>query len=106
MRKLSTLFLGVLFAGQTFTVYAGQIPNASETKQGEIWRHEQTSGIDELVTPENGVYSICAYAADDDDYDSQLYIIIADELIEPGTRVDVRFEYRKDGEGKVKFNAW
>lgn len=106
MRKLAALFLGVLFAGQTFTVYAGEIPNASETKTGEIWRVEAATDITELLTPENGVYGIRTYSVDQSDWDSQFFIVIADEIIEPGTNVYVRFEYRKDGEGKVQFNAF
>ena len=105
MRKLSTLFLGVLFAGQTFNVCANDIPNASETKQGEIWRHEETSGINELLNPENGVYGIHTYAEDQNAWDSQFYIIFADEPIRSGTPISVHFEYRKDGEGDVSFNA-
>lgn len=105
MRKLSTLFLGLLFAGQTFTVCASDIPNASETKQGEIWRHEETSGINELLEPENGVYGIHTYAEDQNAWDSQFYIIFADEMLNPGTPISVHFEYRKDGEGDVSFNA-
>ena len=105
MRKLSTLFLGVLFAGQTFNVCASDIPNASETKQGEIWRHEETSGINELLNPENGVYGIHTYAEDQNAWDSQFYIIFADEPIRSGTPISVHFEYRKDGEGDVSFNA-
>ena len=105
MRKLSTLFLGLLFAGQTFTVYASEIPNASETKKGEIWRHEETSGINELLEPENGVYGIHTYAEDQNAWDSQFYIIFADEMLNPGTPISVHFEYRKDGEGDVSFNA-
>ena len=106
MRKITTLLLGVLFAGQTFTVYAGEIPNASETKTGEIWRVETATDITQLLTPANGVYGIHTYAVDQSDWDSQFFIVIADEVLEPGTPIRVMFDYRKDGEGKVQFNAY
>ena len=106
MRKLVTLFLGVLFAGQTFTVSAGDIPNAWETKTGEIWRVETATDITELLDPENGVYGIHTYSVDQNYWDSQFFIVIADEIIEPGTPVSLQFEYRKVGEGKVQFSAY
>ncbi|MBO7595272.1 MAG: hypothetical protein J6T12_09900, partial [Salinivirgaceae bacterium] len=106
MRKIATLLLSVLFAGQTFTVSAGDIPNAWETKTGEIWRVETATGITELLDPENGVYGIHTYSVDQNYWDSQFFIVIADEIIEPGTHVRVMFDYRKDGEGKVQFSAY
>ena len=87
------------------TVNAEDIPNAADQKTGAIWRHETASGINELLEPENGVYGIHTFNVDANDWDSQFFIVIADANLAAGTPVDIKFDYRKDGDGAVKFNA-
>ena len=91
--------------GTTVNAFAADIPGAAEAKTGDIGRHETASGVNEWVTPENGVYGIHTFAADQNDWDSQFFIVIADQILDPGTPVSISFEYRKDGDGAVSFNA-
>ncbi|MBO4602674.1 MAG: leucine-rich repeat domain-containing protein, partial [Salinivirgaceae bacterium] len=88
------------------TVAKAEIDNPSGAKKGEIYRWESNNieYYEQLCEPENGVYGLFAFASDEHDWDSEFFIVIADELVPPGTKIDVKFEYRKrEGSGVVKF---
>ena len=102
---LKSMLAGAVMFGLATSAFAGDIPGAKDAKKGDIGRHEATSDVNEWLTPENGVYGLHTFAADANDWDSQFFIVIADALIPTGTTVEVKFEYKKDGEGAVKFNA-
>ncbi len=98
-------FLFLLIAMMTAIATYADTPNPTQAKVGQIWRHETTSGVDELLNPENGVYGLHTFAEDLNSWDSQFLIVIADELIPAGTLVSIYFEYRNGGDGTIIFNA-
>ena len=102
---LKSMLAGAVMFGLATSAFAGDIPGAKDAKKGDIGRHESTSDVNEWLTPENGVYGLHTFAADANDWDSQFFIVIADQLLSKGISVEVKFEYRTDGEGAVKFNA-
>ena len=73
----------------------------------EVYRYETNGNhSDELVEPDNGVYALNTYETDVNNWDSQFFIVFADQNISDGNDCDVRFEYRKsEGSGVVKFDA-
>ena len=88
------------------TAFAGDIPNAAYAKAGDIGRHETASDVNEWVNPENGVYGLHVFAADENPWDSQFFIVFSDKVVPAGTPIEIKFEYRKaEGSGTVKFNA-
>ena len=102
---LKSMAVASLFAVAA-TVNAEDIPGAAEAKAGQIGRHEDKSGVNEWLDPENGVYGIHTFAADENDWDSQFFIVIADENLAKGTPVSIKFDYRKAaGSGEIIFNA-
>lgn len=84
---------------------AANIPDADKAKAGDVGRHETASGVNEWVKPANGVYGIHTFATDANDWDSQFFFVIADEILKAGTSVELSFQYRKDGDGAVSFNC-
>lgn len=73
----------------------------------EIYRYETNgNNSDVLVEPDNGVYALNTYETDVNNWDSQFFIVFADQNISVGNDCDVKFEYRKlEGSGVVKFDA-
>ena len=107
MKKTLLSMLAVAaMLGTTVNAFAEDIPGAADAKAGDIGRHESTSGVNEWLKPENGVYGLHTFAADANDWDSQFFIVFSDNLVAAGTPIEVSFEYRKaEGSGVVKFNA-
>lgn len=101
---LSMLAVAAMF-GMAANAFAEDIPGAKDAKAGDIGRHETASGVNEWLNPENGVYGLHTFAADANDWDSQFFIVFADAPVSKGTPISIKFDYRKDGEGAVKFNA-
>ena len=96
----------VLLATISSVANAIDMPGAKDAKAGDIGRHETNSGVSEWMTPENGVYGLHVFAADESDWDSQFFIVFADQVVPKGTIVSVKFEYRKaENSGIVKFSA-
>jgi hypothetical protein len=101
---LSMLAVAAMF-GMAANAFAEDIPGAKDAKAGDIGRHETASGVNEWLNPENGVYGLHTFAADANDWDSQFFIVFSDKVVSAGTPISIKFEYRKDGDGAVKFNA-
>ena len=100
----STTTLTAEFAPNRYYI-VGEITTATV---GQIYRNENNGDVhNELCTPNNnGVISINAHAADENDWDSQFFFVIADELIGRGEEVSVSFEYKKNtGDGSVIFKG-
>ena len=92
--------------GMVGSAFAANIPNPELTTEGQIWRHETTSGVNQLLEPVNGVYGLHTFAADANDWDSQFYFVFANAVVRSGTPIHVSFQYRKTLEsGDVRFNA-
>lgn len=88
------------------SAFAGDIPGKETAKAGDIGRHETASDVNEWVNPENGVYGLHVFAADENPWDSQFFIVFSDKVVPAGTPIEIKFEYRKaEGSGTVKFNA-
>ena len=92
--------------GAAVSAFADDIPGAADARAGDIGRHEKASDVNEWMNPSNGVYGIHAFAVDENDWDSQFFIVFADEVVPVGTPIGISFEYRKtEGSGLVQFNA-
>lgn len=74
---------------------------------GEDYHPEVNNGNDDrFIEPDSPVFPLHVFETDANDWDSQFFIVISDELLNTGTSVDVRFDYRKfENSGVVKFNA-
>ena len=88
------------------SVAMADIPNPELATQGQIWRYEYNGGVAELCEPTDGIYSLDLFDEDANDWDSQFFIVIANDVLPVGTTVSVQFEYRKtEGSGNVQFNS-
>ena len=59
-----------------------------------------------MCEPTDGIYSINLYDEDANDWDSQFFIVIANQELPVGSSISVQFEYRKtEGSGTVQFNS-
>ncbi|MBO4603054.1 MAG: leucine-rich repeat domain-containing protein [Salinivirgaceae bacterium] len=84
-----------------------EIDNPQNAKAGEIYRWEVNNPnyYDQLCEPENGVYGLYTYAVDQGDWDSQFFLVFADAVVPSGTKIHIKFDYRKGVGGAVSFNA-
>ena len=109
---MKTTFLKGLLAvaaifGMAATTFAEDIPGAADARAGDIGRHETASGVNEwVVDPAFGIYEVDVFDSDAADWDSQFFIVFADNVVSVGTPISVQFEYRKtEGSGTVQFCA-
>ncbi|MBO7594881.1 MAG: T9SS type A sorting domain-containing protein [Salinivirgaceae bacterium] len=102
----SMLAFAVMF-GMASNVAKAEIDNKDNARKGEVYRWESNNpgDYDQLCEPDNGVYGLYTYAADAADWDSQFFLVFADEVLPSGKTVHISFDYKKGDEGAVQFNA-
>lgn len=108
MKKTLLSILAVAALLGTANVANAEIDNPKGAKAGEIYRWEANNPgeYDQKCDVSKGIVGLFTYAADANPWDSQFFIVIANDIIPAGTNVSVKFEYRKgEGSGTVKFNA-
>ena len=104
MKNILLKSMAVVALATTVNVALADVPDPDKATAGMIGRHEANGGVDKWVDPEDGIYSIDTWAKDANDWDSQFFIVIADEAIPAETQVDVSFDYKSE-EDTVVFNA-
>ncbi len=77
-----------------------------DTYKKGIYRCETNGNFpgDMLVESDNGVYSIHTYETDANSWDSQFFVVFADEenAVEAGDTISLRFQYKKEGGAELR----
>ncbi|MBO7593898.1 MAG: leucine-rich repeat protein [Salinivirgaceae bacterium] len=104
---LKTIWAIVVVFGIATNDAKAEIDNPQNAKAGEIYRWETNNPnyYDQLCEPDNGVYGLYTFAADQADWDSQFFLVFADAVVPSGTKIHIKFDYRKGEGGAVSFKA-